>query len=48
MQQRPMPAAARYIAAGDPRPPAPMQSTLDCFSLRCPSMPTSGRIKWRL
>ena len=24
----PTPAAARYIAAGDPRPPAPMQSTL--------------------
>jgi hypothetical protein len=48
MPMRPTPAAARYIAAGEPRPPAPMQSTLDAFSRRCPSMPTSGMIRWRL
>ena len=40
-------AAARYIDAGDPRPPAPMHSTFAAFSLRCPSTPTSGMIKWR-
>ena len=32
MPIRPTPAAARYIAAGEPRPPAPMQSTLPAFS----------------
>ena len=44
----PTPAAARYIATGEPSPPAPMQSTLAAFSFFCPSMPTSGRIRWRL
>ncbi len=41
----PTPAAARYIATGEPRPPAPMHSTLAALSLRCPSIPTSGRIR---
>ncbi len=25
-----------------------MHRTLDAFSLRCPSMPTSGMMRWRL
>src|SRR5262245_61938441 len=45
---RPTPAAARYIAAGEPSPPAPIHKTLPAFSLRCPSTPTSGMIRWRL
>ncbi len=34
MPSVPTPAAARYIAAGEPRPPAPMQSTFAALSLR--------------
>jgi hypothetical protein len=41
------PAAARYIAAGEPRPPAPMHRTLPAFSFFCPSTPTSGMIRCR-
>ncbi len=44
----PTPAAARYSAAGDPSPPAPMQSTLPCLSFSCPSTPTSGMMRCRL
>ena len=44
----PTPAAARYISAGEPRPPAPMQRTLAFFSRFCPVMATSGMIRWRL
>ena len=33
--------------AGEPRPPAPMNSTFDCCSLACPSGPTSGITRWR-
>ena len=33
MPMRPTPAAARYNAAGEPRPPAPMQSTLPALQL---------------
>src|SRR5579859_3076740 len=43
----PMPAAARYIAIGDPSPPAPMQRTLVEQIFFWPARPTSGRIKWR-
>jgi purine-nucleoside phosphorylase len=43
----PMPAAARYIAMGDPKPPAPMHSTLVEQIFFCPAMPTSGRMRWR-
>src|SRR5947209_3570786 len=32
---------------GEPSPPVPTQRTLAAFSLRWPSMPTSGRIRWR-
>jgi hypothetical protein len=32
MPSVPTPAAARYISAGEPRPPAPTQSTLAFFS----------------
>ena len=42
------PAAARYMEAGAPSPPAPMQRTRAAFSLRCPSTPTSGMIRCRL
>ena len=48
MPMRPTPAAARYNAAGEPSPPAPMQSTLPAFSFSCPSTPTSGMMRWRL
>ena len=44
----PTPAAARYMAAGDPRPPAPTTSTRAAWSRRCPSRPTSGRRRCRL
>jgi hypothetical protein len=43
----PMPAAARYIAIGEPRPPAPMHSTLVPLIFFCPAKPTSGKIKCR-
>src|ERR1700680_3476443 len=43
----PTPAAARYSAAGEPRPPAPMSRTLAAMSLRWPMEPTSGRMMWR-
>ena len=33
---------------GEPRPPAPMNSTFDCCSLAWPSGPTSGMTRWRL
>ena len=42
------PAAARYRAAGEPRPPAPSISTLLPSSLAWPSTPTSGSSRWRL
>src|SRR5690348_13180512 len=48
MPRRPIPAAARYMAAGDPRPPAPMQRTLPFFNFRWASMPISGMIRCRL
>ena len=38
----PIPAAARYSPAGEPRPPAPISSTRESSSLRCPSRPISG------
>ncbi|CAD5948302.1 protein of unknown function [Streptomyces sp. KY75] len=47
MPSVPTPAAARYIRAGEPRPPAPTQSTLAFFRRFCPSIPTSGMIRWR-
>src|SRR4051794_3755239 len=47
MPRVPTPAAARYIRAGEPSPPAPTQSTLAFFSRFCPSIPTSGMIRWR-
>ena len=43
----PTPAAARYIAIGEPSPPVPMHSTFASSSLRCPSAPTPGRMMWR-
>ena len=43
----PMPAAARYIATGEPSPPAPITSTLASSSLRCPAPPMFGRMMWR-
>ena len=42
-----MPAAARYIAMGEPKPPAPMQRTEVEQIFFWPASPTSGRIKWR-
>src|SRR6478672_2551204 len=48
MPKVPTPAAARYISAGDPSPPAPTHSTLAFLSRFCPAMATSGMIKWRL
>ena len=41
----PTPAAARYMSAGEPRPPAPTQSTFAFFSRFCPSIATSGMIR---
>ena len=43
----PTPAAARYRAVGEPRPPAPSSSTLASSSFCWPSMPTSGSSRWR-
>ena len=43
----PTPAAARYRAAGDPRPPTPTMSTLAFLSFACPSMPKPGSDMWR-
>src|SRR4051794_2516233 len=48
MPSVPTPAAARYMSTGEPRPPAPTASTLAFFSRFCPSIPTSGMIRWRL
>jgi hypothetical protein len=39
--------AARYIAAGEPSPPAPTHTTRAPFRRRWPSMPTSGRMTCR-
>ena len=36
-----------YLASGQPSPPAPITSTLARRSLRCPSTPNSGRLRWR-
>src|ERR1700712_4157286 len=47
MPSVPTPAAARYIRAGEPRPPAPTARTLAFFSRFCPSIRTSGMIRWR-
>jgi len=43
----PTPDAARYIAAGEPRPPAP--TTIACASRKrcCASMPISSTRMWR-
>jgi len=38
----PTPAAARYIAAGDPSPPAPMMMTCASIKRCCASMPISS------
>src|SRR5256885_3593785 len=43
----PMPAAARYISAGAPRPPAPITSTEASFSAAWPGPPTSRSTIWR-
>ena len=43
----PTPAAARYNAAGEPNPPAPTSNMREAFNRRCPSGPTSGRIRCR-
>ena len=48
MPRVPTPAAARYISAGLPRPPAPTQSTFAFFRRFWPAMPTSGMMMWRL
>ena len=40
----PTPAAARYMATGEPSPPAPTQSTFASSSLRCPAPPIFGRM----
>src|SRR2546421_600711 len=34
--------------SGAPSPPVPISSTLAFFSLSCPSIPTSGMMRWRL
>src|ERR1700737_2264144 len=43
----PTPAAARYISAGAPRPPAPITSTDASFNAAWPGPPTSRRTIWR-
>ena len=43
----PTPAAARYSAVGEPRPPAPSSSTLALSSFVWPSSPISGTSRWR-
>jgi hypothetical protein len=40
-------AAARYMAAGEPSPPAPRSTTLEFRSFFWPALPTSGRMRWR-
>lgn len=47
MPMVPTPAEARYMLDGEPRPPAPMQSTLLFSSFTWPATPTSGSIVWR-
>ena len=44
----PTPAAARYMSAGEPKPPAPTQRTFAFINLAWPAMARSGMIKWRL
>jgi hypothetical protein len=44
----PTPAAAKYNPAGEPRPPAPMISTLAWDNFFCPLPPTSDKIMCRL
>ena len=34
--------------SGAPNPPVPISSTLAALSFNCPSIPTSGMIRWRL
>ena len=41
-------AAAKYISAGLPRPPAPTHKTFAFLRRFCPAIPTSGMIKCRL
>ena len=43
----PTPAAARYMRAGEPSPPAPTQSTRAFFRRFWPVTPTSGMIRCR-
>src|ERR1700676_1487960 len=43
----PTPAAARYISAGAPRPPAPTTSTEASFNAAWPGPPTSRSTMWR-
>ena len=43
----PTPAAARYSAVGEPRPPAPSSSTFASSSFCWPSAPISGTSMWR-
>ncbi len=45
MPSVPTPAAARYINAGDPSPPAPTHSTRAFLSRFCPAIATSGMIR---
>jgi len=40
----PMPSAAKYIATGDPSPPAPTIRTLDFKSFLCPIIPIFFKI----
>ena len=42
----PMPAPARYKAAGEPKPPVPTIKTLADFNFSCPSNPISGIISY--
>ncbi len=44
----PMPAAARYSAVGEPRPPAPSSRTFASSIFCWPSTPISGTSMWRL
>jgi bifunctional ADP-heptose synthase (sugar kinase/adenylyltransferase) len=45
--RRATPLAARYSAAGHPRPPAPTMSAAAARSLSWPSTPNSSRRMWR-
>ena len=47
MPSVPTPAAARYISAGRAQAAGAHTSTLAFFSRFCPSIPTSGMIRWR-